>query len=45
MSEKEKEIVEKLKDTIPKMSDYQKVIYLEWWKLWQISLKTRTKQE
>ena len=24
MSEKEKEIVEKLKDTIPKMSDYQK---------------------
>ena len=24
MSEKENEIVEKLKDTIPKMSDYQK---------------------
>lgn len=36
MSEKEKAIVEKLKDTIPKMSEYQKGICLAWLNQWQI---------
>ncbi len=35
MSEKEKEVVEKLKEAIPKMSDLTRVIFLAKLRIWQ----------